>query len=190
MSRNLKVFGVIALLIGLAAAGCASAPEESAKSAAASEEDSRPARTLPLPTEGDSMPPGHPPTGQTGALVWAPPASWNEETPSSGMRYAQYSVDGPGGVAECVVFYFGPNQIQLPFGDGWRCVGGTVIRLGVVNSGAGGTFTRSLDYTNLPGPSNATIESGDAWNFQCWYRDPGYTPAPSNFTDAVSVVFQ
>jgi hypothetical protein len=32
------------------------------------------------------------------------------ETPSSSMRRAQYRLSGPGGPAECVVFYFGPGQ--------------------------------------------------------------------------------
>ncbi len=71
-------------------------------------------------------PPGHPPIGggQGGhpsmpqqpadpgdqGLTWTPPASWTRETPSSGMRRAQYRIPGPGGPAECVVFYFGPGQ--------------------------------------------------------------------------------
>jgi hypothetical protein len=73
------------------------------------------------------MPPGHPPTGGGGAmpsippppadsgtgkssLTWTAPPSWTKETPSSGMRRAQYKIPGPGGAAECVVFYFGPGQ--------------------------------------------------------------------------------
>lgn len=71
------------------------------------------------------LPPGHPPvsggqpsvpapppgsgSGRQG-LVWAVPSGWITETPSSPMRRAQYRLDGPGGPAECVVFYFGPGQ--------------------------------------------------------------------------------
>jgi hypothetical protein len=54
-----------------------------------------------------------PPSGSgTGAhgLVWAVPAGWTTETPTSTMRKAQYKITGPGGPAECVVFYFGPGQ--------------------------------------------------------------------------------
>lgn len=55
-----------------------------------------------------------PPAGDAGtgknALKWAPPAGWTKQTPSSGMRRAQYKITGPGGDAECVVFYFGPGQ--------------------------------------------------------------------------------
>jgi hypothetical protein len=55
-----------------------------------------------------------PPAGDAGtgnmALKWTPPSSWKKEKPSSGMRRAQYRIPGPGGDAECVVFYFGPGQ--------------------------------------------------------------------------------
>jgi hypothetical protein len=73
------------------------------------------------------LPPGHPPTGESGkapsvpapsprsgtarqGLAWTLPAGWAEETPSSSMRRAQYRILGPGGPAECAVFYFGPGQ--------------------------------------------------------------------------------
>ena len=72
------------------------------------------------------VPPGHPPAGGaaapsippvppssgTGAqaLTWTVPVGWVSEPPSSSMRRAQYRITGPGGPAECVVFYFGPGQ--------------------------------------------------------------------------------
>jgi hypothetical protein len=83
------------------------------------------------PPSGDAqtrpLPPGHPPTGDSGAhpsipvpppgsgtdgqgLHWKAPAGWTEEAPSSSMRRAQYRIPGPGGAAECAVFYFGPGQ--------------------------------------------------------------------------------
>ena len=83
------------------------------------------------PPSGDAqtrpLPPGHPPTGDSGAhpsipvpppgsgtdgqgLHWKAPAGWTEEAPSSSMRRAQYRIPGPGGPAECAVFYFGPGQ--------------------------------------------------------------------------------
>lgn len=101
-----------AVLAAFLAAGCGRpAPRPSPSPAASS-----------LP----SLPPGHPPigggsglavpppppgsgTGEQG-LAWKPPAGWTPETPSSAMRRAQYRVSGPGGGAECVVFYFGPGQ--------------------------------------------------------------------------------
>lgn len=73
------------------------------------------------------LPPGHPPLGGSGArpevppppsgsgtgtqgLVWKTPPGWTPETPASSMRRAQYRIPGPGGPAECAVFYFGPGQ--------------------------------------------------------------------------------
>jgi len=73
------------------------------------------------------LPPGHPPVGKGGpappipgpppgsgsgsqGLTWTAPSGWTKERPSSPMRRAQYRIPGPGGPAECVVFYFGPGQ--------------------------------------------------------------------------------
>jgi len=71
-----------------------------------------------------ALPPGHPPIGPAAPstptphgngsggeeLTWKPPAGWLTEAPSSPMRRGQYKIIGPGGPAECVVFYFGPGQ--------------------------------------------------------------------------------
>lgn len=74
------------------------------------------------PGQGAPLPPGHPPVGGAPVippppsiggeqdLVWTVPSGWTKETPSSAMRRAQYRITGPGGPAECVVFYFGPGQ--------------------------------------------------------------------------------
>ena len=51
-----------------------------------------------------------PRNGVAQTLVWTAPSAWKAETPSSSMRRGQYRIDGPGGQAECVVFYFGPGQ--------------------------------------------------------------------------------
>jgi hypothetical protein len=54
------------------------------------------------------------------ALTWTPPGNWVAEPPSSSMRRAQYRVSGPGGDAECVVFYFGPGQGGDPMENALR----------------------------------------------------------------------
>lgn len=73
------------------------------------------------------LPPGHPPVGKgepappipgpspgsgsgSQGLTWTLPSDWSKERPSSPIRRAQYRIPGPGGPAECVVFYFGPGQ--------------------------------------------------------------------------------
>lgn len=83
------------------------------------------------------LPPGHPPAGGsaplrppppgsgTGAqgLTWKAPSGWVSEKPSSSMRRAQYRVPGPGGPAECVVFYFGPGEGGDPKANADRWAG-------------------------------------------------------------------
>lgn len=86
------------------------------------------------------LPPGHPPIDQaqggageivppgegtgTGeaSIAWTTPADWKAETPANRMRKAQYAVPGPGGVGECVVFYFGPGQGGDPKANAERWV--------------------------------------------------------------------
>ena len=41
------------------------------------------------------------------------------------------------------LFYYGLNAVQIPFGDGYRCIGGTTQRLGVINSGSDGILLPS-----------------------------------------------
>lgn len=81
------------------------------------------------------------------------------------------------------IFYYGPNQIQVPFGDGFRCVGGSVKRLSPQHSGGTGTFTRAF---SNPG----TLSPGQTMNFQTWYRDPEGGPAGFNLSNGHTLVFQ
>ncbi|MFT4538949.1 MAG: hypothetical protein ACI841_000466 [Planctomycetota bacterium] len=87
------------------------------------------------------------------------------------------------------IFYYGPNQVSIPFGDGFRCVGGGTYRLPVLSTDASGFGTYTMDYTNPPKPS-AQISSGDLWNFQFWYRDP-QQPGGSgyNLSDGLQISF-
>ncbi|MFT4537999.1 MAG: hypothetical protein ACI841_005045 [Planctomycetota bacterium] len=80
------------------------------------------------------------------------------------------------------IFYYGPNQIALGFGNGTRCVGGTVVRLPVVN-GSGGSFDYTVDF-GLP---QVNLMPGTV-NFQCWYRDPAGGGAFFNMSDGYSII--
>ena len=93
------------------------------------------------------------------------------------------------------LFYYGPNQIQVPFGDGFRCVGagglGT-FRLnppGMIDPF--GDLSRALDLTQPPASAGpGMIGAGEEWNFQFWYRDPtGPGGTGFNFSDGLSVHF-
>jgi hypothetical protein len=86
------------------------------------------------------------------------------------------------------ILYMGPNQIQSPFGDGLRCVGGGalgIVRFPVTNSGPSGTIPLGPGFlTGTP------ITSGSTWNFQAWYRDPqGPCGNAFNLSNALSVTF-
>lgn len=77
------------------------------------------------------------------------------------------------------IFYYGPNQILVPFGDGFRCVGGSPFRLQAIQTDGTGSASFALDNTSPPQPAGQ-LESGEDWNFQFWYRDPNQ-PGGSGF---------
>lgn len=78
----------------------------------------------------------------------------------------------------------GTTQAQIPFGDGFRCVGGAVVRLGS-STASQGVATYPLDFTTSAG---ALLLPGSTWNFQVHYRD--LTPpggAGFNLTNGVTL---
>jgi len=85
------------------------------------------------------------------------------------------------------IFYYGPNQVQIPFGNGFRCVGGSVFRLPVLTIDSQGSAAFSPDLTNLP--PGGDITPGSTWNFQFWFRDPPAGGAGFDLTDGVEVRF-
>ena len=88
------------------------------------------------------------------------------------------------------LFFYGPDQVDLPFGDGRRCVGGALFRLPVVNTGPSGTASHALDYDAHPANAGpGMIVPGGRWNFQFWYRDPAGGPAGFNASDGLSARF-
>ncbi len=86
------------------------------------------------------------------------------------------------------LFYYGPNQISTPYGEGLRCVGGGIYRLPVIQLDQFGNGAYYLDNTDPPEPA-AQIEPGDTWNFQFWYRDPPGGPSGFNFSGGLEVLF-
>jgi len=91
------------------------------------------------------------------------------------------------------LFFMGPNQIDLPFGDGRRCAGGQLFRYALQHSGPAGSFTLG------PGvvadaltrfPPGGQITPGETWNFQVWHRDPaGPCGNAHTASNAFSVTF-
>jgi subtilisin family serine protease len=87
------------------------------------------------------------------------------------------------------VFYFGPNQVQFAFGNGFRCVGGITTRLGPMdNASSEGVATRAVDLTAPP--ALGAIVAGATVNFQFWFRDPDAGGANFNLSNALSVLWQ
>ncbi|MEM9378917.1 MAG: FG-GAP repeat protein [Planctomycetota bacterium] len=79
--------------------------------------------------------------------------------------------------------------------EGVLCLGGAIGRYvgpgQILNAGAVGLFTLELDVAQTPTPTGfVTVAAGETWNFQAWHRDVVNTNATSNFTEAVTVVFQ
>lgn len=94
------------------------------------------------------------------------------------------------------LFYYGAGQIQAPFGDGFRCVGAGGVGTARINPAqpvvAGGTYSRSIDFTAFPfGSGTSAITAGSSWNFQYWFRDPaGPGGNGFNLSDGLNAVFQ
>jgi hypothetical protein len=89
------------------------------------------------------------------------------------------------------IFYYGPQQLEIPFANGWRCVGpgalGTFVLPPRFSSGDGELSTR-LDLT-APPAAGGEILRGSTWNFQAWFRDPDASGAHCNLSDGLTLVF-
>ena len=84
------------------------------------------------------------------------------------------------------LFYFGPNQVRIPFGHGFRCVGGSAWRL-PIELASNGALAHQVDFARAPASTQLT--PGSTWNFQMWYRDPDEGPPGFNLSDATSITF-
>ncbi|MDP6540762.1 MAG: hypothetical protein QF903_13320 [Planctomycetota bacterium] len=88
---------------------------------------------------------------------------------------------------EVAVFFCGPTRLEVPFGDGFRCVGAPAWRLGPEDTGPSGVVVRELDVAAGPGPG-AAFSPGSTWHFQLWYADPrGRGGSGFNLSDGLEV---
>ena len=94
------------------------------------------------------------------------------------------------------LFYYGPQQAQVMFGDGLRCVGSGALGIfrifPILQADSVGRASLELDLAAPPANSGAgQITAGSTWNFQYWYRDP-QLPGGSGFnlSDALQVLFR
>ena len=84
--------------------------------------------------------------------------------------------------------YYGPNSVQIPFGDGFRCVGGSLSRLAVSNSGPNGVLSTGVDLT-MPPTAGGQVMAGSTWFYQAWFRDLSAGGAGFNLSDSLRVQF-
>lgn len=82
------------------------------------------------------------------------------------------------------LFFYGTTAVQAPFGNGFRCVGGTTHRLGVQVTDSFGDATRSLNLAALPG---GPAVPGQVLKCQFWYRNPAAGGAGFNLSNGLSV---
>ena len=95
-------------------------------------------------------------------------------------------VDVPDG--QFGIFYYGANQVQVAFGNGFRCVGGGNLGRLPVTTSVGGVLTTAVDNTNPP-YSAVTLTAGSIWNFQAWFRDPADGGAAFNLSNGLEIGF-
>jgi len=90
------------------------------------------------------------------------------------------------------LFFMGTNSASLPFGDGYRCVGGNLFRFPVQTSGPAGeiAFGAIVGYSKSQFPPQGHILAGSLWYFQGWFRDPqGPCGSGWNLSDAARIQF-
>jgi hypothetical protein len=78
----------------------------------------------------------------------------------------------------------------VAFGDGLRCVGGTILRLRTRQNSAGGSIVPGVSEPSLSALGQVPT-AGGVRHYQVWYRNSAAycTPAAFNLTNAVSVVW-
>ena len=87
--------------------------------------------------------------------------------------------------------FMGADTTRVPLADGLRCVGGKLFRFPVRMSDGGGVLTLGPGIVaHAAGNFPVSIEPGNTWSFQCWYRDAGGACGNgSNLTSALAVTF-
>jgi len=85
------------------------------------------------------------------------------------------------------IFFHAANQAQLPFGNGFLCATGNIIR-GAVVVGANNVATYTYDNSDAKHSLGNFV--GQTRNFQHWYRDPMGGGAAFNTSNAISWTVQ
>ena len=92
---------------------------------------------------------------------------------------------------EMGLFFYGPSEVNVPFFNGFRCVGGPFFRIYPPNQIAGnGQASHHVDFNTPPMNSGAgAITPGSTWYFQFWFRDPAAGASGVNLSDGLESTF-
>jgi hypothetical protein len=87
------------------------------------------------------------------------------------------------------LYFQGTTQISAAFGDGLRCAGGSVIRLGTKTNSAGAS--QYPTGSDLPVSVRGAVTSPGTRNYQVWYRNAAAfcTPSTFNLTNGLSILW-
>ncbi len=85
------------------------------------------------------------------------------------------------------IFFHAANPSQIPFGNGFLCTTGGILR-GAIVMGVGNVATYTYDNSDAKHTLSAFI--GSTRNFQYWFRDPAGGGSFFNTSNAVSVAIQ
>lgn len=83
-------------------------------------------------------------------------------------------------------YFFGSTTVDLPFGNGRRCIGGPQVRLQKIGIPFTGSTVHQFDTTQ---PPLDALVPGVPYYFQMYYRDPMGGGEGFNTTDALCIVF-
>ncbi|MEL6714126.1 MAG: hypothetical protein AAFP86_10145 [Planctomycetota bacterium] len=112
---------------------------------------------------------------------------------SSSLTLADLTLDATGmPPSQFCLFFFGDGDDFVPGfagSEGNLCVGGSLFRLNnfIQSTGATGTASLAVPFTGLP--TGASIDPGETWYYQTWFRDVVGGVQTSNTTTAVEVTF-
>jgi hypothetical protein len=82
------------------------------------------------------------------------------------------------------LFFYGSGQVDLPFGSGRRCVGGSILRMPITSTNSSGVAFQAIDFSASYARGIAAGLPGV--NYQFWYRDNTHT-GNFNTTDSVHI---
>jgi outer membrane protein assembly factor BamB len=83
------------------------------------------------------------------------------------------------------LFFVGPLAVNIPFGEGTRCVGGGLVRLLKATYETNGEFVTQVDFERY----GSALAGMSTAHFQCWYRDPAGGGTGFNLSDGVMISF-